>query len=141
VGATEALRDYSDQMADPSAPLTYTRGDALEDSDPTPGMLRRRAFATDTMWSGTALYEPRTVTGWHHHGAHETTLYVVTGSLHLEFGPGGGASIEAVAGDFVQVPAGAVHRESITADEPALLVVVRCGHGEPTVNVDGPPPA
>jgi hypothetical protein len=29
--------------------------------------------------------------------------------------------------------------QSIPGNEPALLVV-RCGHGEPTVNVDGSPP-
>jgi hypothetical protein len=36
------------------------------------------------------------------------------------------------------VPAGAVHRESNPEDETSHLVVVRCGEGEPTVNVDGP---
>jgi uncharacterized RmlC-like cupin family protein len=58
--------------------------------------------------------------------------------LRLEFGPGGRSTIEARPGDFVHVPAGAVHRETNPGDRDSLLVVVRCGTGEPTVNLEGP---
>jgi uncharacterized RmlC-like cupin family protein len=125
-------------VPDDSAALTHTPGDALEVSDPTPGMLRRRAAGSDTMWSGTVVTEAGSVTGWHHHGAHESSIYVAAGSLHMEFGPDGQETFDAVAGDFVHVPAGAVHRESNRSGEPSLLVVVRCGDGAPTVNVDAP---
>ena len=78
------------------------------------------------------------VSGWHHHGEYETTIYVLTGALLMEFGPGGLSTVVAGPGDFVYVPKGAVHRESNPSAEPADIVVVRAGQGESTINVDGP---
>jgi len=110
----------------------------LTDADPTPGMARRLATHAAGMWSGTVDTEPGAVSGWHHHGDYETTLYVVSGRLRLESGPDGGNVVEAGPGDFLRVPAGAVHRESNPSTEPALAVIVRCGTGDPTYNTDGP---
>jgi uncharacterized RmlC-like cupin family protein len=104
----------------------------------TPGMDRQEAVATDGMWSGVARTEAGMMSGWHHHGEYETTIYVLTGSLRMEFGPGGSKTLEAGPGDFVYVPKGAVHRESNPSNEPADIVVVRAGRGESTINVDGP---
>ena len=104
----------------------------------TPGMERQEAFATDRMWSGVARTESGMVSGWHHHGEYETTIYVLTGSLRMEFGPDGSNTLEAGPGDFVYVPKGAVHRESNPSAEPADIVVVRAGRGESTINADGP---
>jgi uncharacterized RmlC-like cupin family protein len=106
----------------------------------TAGMVREEALATGGMWSGTARTEPGMVSGWHHHGEHETTIYVLSGALRLEFGPGGADAVQAGPGDFVHVPAGVVHREGNPSGEPADLVLVRAGRGESTVNVDGPAP-
>ena len=106
----------------------------------TPGMDRQEAVATDGMWSGVARTEAGMVSGWHHHGEYETTIYVLTGSLRMEFGPDGSKTLEAGPGDFVYVPKGAVHRESNPSTEPADIVVVRAGRGESTINVDGPAP-
>jgi uncharacterized RmlC-like cupin family protein len=80
------------------------------------------------------------VSGWHHHGDFESSIYVAGGLLRFEHGPGGSSVIDARAGDFVHVPRGAVHREGNPGDTVATLVVVRAGHGVPTVNVDGPEP-
>ena len=110
----------------------------LTDSDPTPGMTRQLATHAEGMWSGAVDTEPHAVSGWHHHGDYETTLYVVSGRMRLESGPGGEHVVEAGPGDFLRVPAGAVHRESNPGDEPARAVIVRCGTGEPTYNTDGP---
>jgi uncharacterized RmlC-like cupin family protein len=107
----------------------------------TPGMVREEAFAGERMWSGTARTEPGMVSGWHHHGEYETTIYVLSGALRMEFGPGGADTVEAGPGDFVYVPRGVVHREANPSEEPADLVLVRAGQGESTVNVDGPAPA
>jgi uncharacterized RmlC-like cupin family protein len=125
-------------MADPQAALTHVAGDHLEESDHTPGMLRRKAVQTADLWSGTAVTEPGAASAWHHHGAHESILYLARGSLRMEFGPGGASSFDATAGDFVHVPPWAVHRETNPGDEASLLVVVRTGSGEPTTNVAGP---
>jgi uncharacterized RmlC-like cupin family protein len=106
----------------------------------TPGMERQQAVATDNMWSGLVRTEAGMVSGWHHHGEYETVIYVLTGLLRMEFGPGGSNTLEARPGDFVFVPNGVVHRESNLSAEPGDLIVVRAGRGESTINVDGPGP-
>ncbi|MER7073216.1 cupin domain-containing protein [Terrabacter sp. NPDC000476] len=121
-----------------ATPCTHVSRDALEPADPTPGMSRQVALSTGAMWSGTVDTEAGAVSGWHHHGDHDTTLYVVSGRMRLESGPDGRHVVEAGPGDFLRVPAGAVHRESNPGGETSRAVIVRCGSGTPTVNVDGP---
>jgi len=105
---------------------------------PTPGMTREQAIATDATWSGIVLTEPGMVSGWHHHGAYETTIYVLSGTIRMESGPRGRDVVDAEAGDFVYVPRGAIHRESNPGDERCRAVAVRSGSGEPVINVEGP---
>jgi uncharacterized RmlC-like cupin family protein len=105
---------------------------------PTPGMDRFTAFESETMWIGGAATDPGTTSAWHHHGEHESAIYVLAGTLRMEFGSGGAEAFDAGPGDVVYVPGGAIHRESNPADEPADVVVVRAGTGESVVNVDGP---
>ncbi|HLX78529.1 MAG TPA: cupin domain-containing protein [Acidimicrobiales bacterium] len=107
-------------------------------ADPTPGVHRERAIAVEGLWAGVARTDPATASGWHHHGEYETSIYVVSGRLRMESGPGGREVIDAVAGDFLYVPPGAVHRESNPGDSESSIVVARAGHGPPTVNVEGP---
>jgi uncharacterized RmlC-like cupin family protein len=106
----------------------------------TPGMDRFTAIEIGGLWAGGARTEPGSVSGWHHHGEQESAVYVVSGALRMEFGPGGLESFDAGPGDFVHVPRGAVHRENPGAD-PSDIVVVRAGEGASIVNVEGPDPA
>ena len=116
--------------------LKLIHGDALEpDPNPTSGMTRAHAITANGLTSGTVTTKPGIVSGWHHHGTHETSIYVVRGTLHMEFAGGG---FDAHAGDFIHVPAGAVHRESNPGNEPNLAVFSRAGTGEVTVNVEDP---
>lgn len=108
------------------------------DGPSTAGMVRSQAVASERMWAGLVRTEPGMVSGWHNHGDHESTIFVVSGTLHMEFGPGGGEAFDAEPGDFVYVPEGVVHREGNPSDEPADIVVVRSGTGESVFNVDGP---
>ncbi len=78
--------------------------------------------------------------GWHHHGDYDTAIYVLSGALRMESGPGGTDMLEARAGDFVFVPKGVIHREANPEDTESHVVVVRAGSGPPVVNVDGPEP-
>ncbi len=119
-------------------PIRVIRQADLVDSDPTSGMRRQVAIDVPGLWSGVVHTEPGALSGWHHHGNHETSLYVVSGSMRLEFGRGGRSVVDAGPGDFIHVPAGVVHRESNPADQPSSAVIARAGTGEPTVNVDGP---
>ena len=104
----------------------------------TAGMIREEAVATDRMWAGLVRTAPGMVSGWHHHGSYETAIYVVSGALRMEFGPGGAEGLEGRPGDFLYVAPGAVHRESNPDDQESHIVVVRSGSGAPVVNVDGP---
>lgn len=107
----------------------------------TPGMIREEAMSTERSWAGLATTGAGVVSGWHHHGEYESFIYVLSGSLRMEFGPAGTEVFDADPGDFVHVAAHAVHRESNPAVEDSQIVVVRCGSGEAVVNVDGPEPA
>lgn len=115
-------------------------GDRTEGA-PTPGMHREEAIATDGLWAGFVTTEAGMRSGWHHHGEHESSIYVLTGALRMESGPGGRDVVDAQPGDFVYVPAHMIHREGNPTDADATIVVVRGGHGEPVFNVDGPEPA
>lgn len=106
---------------------------------PTPGMEREQAVATGEMWAGFVTTEAGMVSGWHHHGDHESTIYVLSGSMRMEFGPGGSQVLEAGPGDFLYVPPHVVHRESNPSHEKGTAIVVRSGTGEPVTNVEGPP--
>jgi uncharacterized RmlC-like cupin family protein len=121
-----------------SAEVRVVPATDLTDADPTPGMHRRLAFEVPGLWSGVVHTQPGATSGWHHHGDHETSLYVVSGTLRLEFGPGGETVVEASAGDFIHVPAHTVHRESNPAGDVSTAVIARAGEGPPTVNVAGP---
>lgn len=115
------------------APEDRTEGAA------TAGMVREVAIATDGMWAGHVRTAAGMISGWHHHGSYETTIYVLSGGLRMEFGSDGDLTVEARPGDFVYVAPRAVHRESNPTAVEAQIVVVRSGKGDPVVNVDGPP--
>ena len=124
-----------------SDPARLVAPDERVEADPTPGMRREQAIAVPGLWAGLVRTAPGMTSGWHHHGEYETSIYVSSGTLRMESGPGGAEVVTAVAGDFVHVPKGAIHREGNDSDEESHLIVVRAGHGPPTVNVEGPAPA
>jgi uncharacterized RmlC-like cupin family protein len=108
------------------------------EGQPTPGLRREQAVQTDGMWGGFATTEAGMVSGWHHHADYESTIYVISGALRMEFGSDGREVFDAGPGDFVFVGRNVVHRESNPSDEPSHIVVARAGSGEAVVNVDGP---
>jgi uncharacterized RmlC-like cupin family protein len=119
-------------------PIRVVPGSELSEADPTPGMVRKKALQLPGLWAGQVETAPGITSGWHHHDANESSLYVVSGVLRLEF-EGHEGYVEAHPGDFVHVPAHTIHRESNPTDEAALIIVARAGDGIPTVNVDEAP--
>jgi uncharacterized RmlC-like cupin family protein len=119
-------------------PIRIVHPDELVEADPTSGMLRERAFEVPGLWTGRLTTAPRTMSGWHHHDSNESGLYVVRGILRFEC-EGVEGYVDAQAGDFVHVPAYAVHRESNPTDQPSLCLISRAGFGVPTINVDEAP--
>ena len=120
-----------------SEPVRVIKAAEVQGADPTPGMTRARAFETEGLWAGRVETTPGAVSGWHHHDRNETSLYVVSGVLRLEF-EGYDGYLDAEAGDFVHVPAFTVHRESNPTQDVSVAVIARAGGGIPTVNVDDP---
>ena len=118
-------------------PVRVVRAADLVPADPTPGMVRLRAFEVPTLWAGRVETAPGAVSGWHHHDVNETSLYVVSGVLRLEF-EGYDGYLDAEAGDFVHVPPFTVHRESNPTDRLSVAAIARSGGGVPTVNVEDP---
>jgi uncharacterized RmlC-like cupin family protein len=113
--------------------------DRMRAQGQTPGMVREEAFASDGVWAGTVTTEPGMVTGWHHHGGYDSYIYVLSGTLRIEFGPGGGLAVEAAPHDFVSIPQGAIHREGSERGSAGVeAVIFRVGSGVPVVNVEGP---
>lgn len=104
----------------------------------TPGMVREEAVATERLWAGLVRTAAGMISGWHHHGEYETSIYVISGALHMEFGPGGTETLDGRPGDFLYVAPGAIHRESNPSDQESHIVVVRSGSGAPVINVDAP---
>jgi uncharacterized RmlC-like cupin family protein len=106
----------------------------------TSGMIREEALATGDVWAGLVRTEAGMTSGWHHHGDHDSVIYVLIGVMRMESGPAGGESLEAGPGDFIHVPPGAVHRESNPTDHEARIVVFRAGAGPVVINTEGPEP-
>ena len=107
---------------------------------PTPGMDRRQLLDRDDCWVGWVRTDAGLAGGWHHHGERDSYIYVLRGTMTIEYGAGGRERVTAVAGDFIFNPARMVHREITAPDDPAELFVVRVGTGPQNVNVDAPDP-
>ena len=127
---------------------TVVRHDEMPETQ-SPGVQRWQAFAEDhhahdddhQVWVGQTCNEPGQWSNWHIHPNYVTYGYELTGRLRVEYGPGGGKSIEAGPGDFVRIPPGIVHREGSLGDIQRTGIGVRIGHGPLVVEVDGPDPA
>ena len=104
----------------------------------TAGMSREQAIEAGDMWAGIARTAPGMISGWHHHGGWNSVLYVVAGSVRIDYGADGRSSMEAEVGDYLYIPGGEVHRESNPSTEEQVLVVVRTGSGPVLTNVDDP---
>lgn len=106
--------------------------------DQTVGMNREQAMKTQSTWSGFVTTDPDAISGWHHHGEHESHIYILAGVMRFETqGMNGNVeSLEAHAGDFVFVPPHVVHRESNPSNEQSQVVVFRVGSGDAVINLD-----
>jgi uncharacterized RmlC-like cupin family protein len=112
--------------------------DELADTDSQLGILREEAFAKPGLWAGRSTTEPGVTSGWHHHGEADMIVYVLSGTVVIEFGEEGTDAVEAGEGEFLVIPSGLVHRESTPTDGPSKSVVIRTGgEGPPTFEVDG----
>ena len=113
--------------------------DELANTDSQHGILREEAFAKPGLWAGRSTTEPGVTSGWHHHGEADTIVYVLSGTVVIEFGEEGSDVVDASEGEFLVIPSGLVHRESTPSGGPSKSIVIRTGgEGPPTYEVDGP---
>lgn len=103
-------------------------------------MDRHQVFAGDDRWLGWVRTIPAMEGGWHHHGEHDSYIYVLRGTLYIDSGPGGRDRVTGGANDVIFVPKRTVHREVTPAGEPTDVFVVRYGSGPPNFNVDSADP-
>jgi len=109
----------------------------------TPGMAREAGVAASTVgaekiWVGYVTMSPGAVSGVHHHGPVESSIYVISGRARFRFGEKLEQEAEAGPGDFVYVPPEAVHQEiNLDPDAPVVMIVARDGQENVVVNVEG----
>jgi uncharacterized RmlC-like cupin family protein len=102
--------------------------------------VRQEMFGNGHVWVGMVTTEPGGASPWHHHGKHETYVYLLDGEATVEFGRGGMGRLEATAdGSLHIIPPGVAHREINTGSTPNRMIVVRVGEGPAVVPLDGPP--
>jgi len=96
----------------------------------TPGMSRTEAISARTVgarhiWMGRTIAPAGKVSGVYYHGESETALYVLRGRATMFFGEGLRERLDIRAGDFLFVPAWAIHAEGNLNDEDGEAIVVR----------------
>jgi uncharacterized RmlC-like cupin family protein len=119
-------------------PRVIRPSDRKTQTGQTAGMLREEAVQTEGLWAGFVRTDPGRISSWHHHGDHESVIFVVTGAVRVECGSGGRTVLSARPGDYIYLPPGEIHREGNDGDVESEIVVFRAGTGELVVNVKGP---
>lgn len=116
--------------------------DALTEGASSPGLTRHVAFKGEGVQVVRSRVGPGLVSGWHQHGDYTVYVYVVSGTVRLESGPGGSDAVSAGPGGFLYVPPHTVHREvNPSPSESGEVILFLHGSGPMVVNVDGPEPA
>ena len=97
----------------------------------TPGMQREAGVSLETtgaeqLWMGHVTVAPGVESGVHHHGACESGIYIISGHARFRSGPDLLEHADAGPGDFIFVPAWALHQEiNLSQTEPVVAIVCR----------------
>jgi uncharacterized RmlC-like cupin family protein len=105
----------------------------------TPGLELRHHVDPDGRWidwTGWIRNDAGDVSDWHHHGVNDTYVYVIRGSVTIEFGWDGAERVEARAGDLFLVPSQTIHRELTDPAADLEALVIRVGGLPEKVEVD-----
>ena len=104
--------------------------DATNDTAQTYGMVRRAGVCESTVgaskiWMGETHMAPGVVSGAHHHGENETSIYVLSGNpVFIYMANGVEERIETKPGDYVYVPPFVAHIESNELGEDEAVVII-----------------
>ena len=104
--------------------------DATADTAQTYGMVRRAGVCESTVgatkiWMRETHMAPGVVSGAHHHGENETSIYVLSGNpVFIYMADGVEERIETKPGDYVYVPPFVQHIESNELGEDEAVVII-----------------
>jgi uncharacterized RmlC-like cupin family protein len=103
--------------------------------------ISRPLVGSERLYSSIVSTAPGDQTRVHHHGDCETSIYILSGAAAYTFGPTGVEErFEAVAGDFIYIPAGEIHVEAnASSTEPLVVVLTRNCPDSHVVYLDGGP--
>jgi uncharacterized RmlC-like cupin family protein len=119
--------------------IEVTRKAELRPGQPTPGVLREKAFEAEGILVSRSTVAGAVVSDWHHHGERDLYGFLISGRLRLEFGRRGKDAVDLNPGDFFHIPTRLIHRDVNLSKRGKLQVAtVLIGGGPPFVNVDGP---
>ncbi len=107
----------------------------------TPGMERMAGVAASTcgasgIWMGDVTLAPGFRSQPHHHGDVESAIYVISGRLRLRWGDRLEHEAEAGPGEFIFVPANAIHMEINGSETEPVTQIVARGGDNIVVNVE-----
>ena len=117
--------------------------DATADTAQTYGMVRRAGVCASTVgaskiWMGETRMAPGVVSGAHHHGENETSIYVLSGTPVFIYMAGDVEErIITKPGDYVYVPPFVPHIESNElSTEEAVVIIARSSQEAIVENLD-----
>jgi uncharacterized RmlC-like cupin family protein len=117
--------------------------DATAETAQTSGMVRRAGVCESTVgaskiWMGETHMAPGVVSGAHHHGENETSIYVLSGNpVFIYVSDGVEERIETKPGDYVYVPPFVPHIESNEhSAEEAVVIIARSSQEAIVENLD-----
>jgi uncharacterized RmlC-like cupin family protein len=117
--------------------------DATNDTAQTYGMVRRAGVCESTVgaskiWMGETHMAPGVVSGAHHHGENETSIYVLSGNpVFIYVVDGVEQRIETKPGDYVYVPPFVPHIESNEqGKDEAVVIIARSSQEAIVENLD-----
>jgi uncharacterized RmlC-like cupin family protein len=100
--------------------------------------VSRDTVGSDRLYSSIVTTAPLGRTEIHHHGACETSIYILSGRARFYSGDGLRDIVDAEQGDFVYVPAYEVHVEENASDSEPLTVLLSRNCAGPVVHyIDG----
>jgi quercetin dioxygenase-like cupin family protein len=105
----------------------------------TEGIVRKKAFESESAIVSQSQVAPGVVSGWHHHGRRDLYGFIMSGRLQLEYDLNGMEVAELKPGDFFHIPPALIHRD-INPDKDRELFVINTlvGSGPAVINVDSP---
>src|SRR5438094_10397389 len=110
-------------------------GSELAVGDSTEGIVRKKAFESETTIVSQSQIAPRVVSGWHHHGTRQLYGFIVSGRLQLEYFLRRLEIADLNIEYFFHIPTGLVHRNWNPNKDGELDVVnIRIGSGPAAIN-------